>query len=143
MHYDADGNLTGWTQAEPEWNDHERDRMLALAVYEAGVCECGFHEDITSDPSNLLTIDSRVCPVCKSVAVHQRKQQAADEKAEKALGQDPPPGAPRPDDGRHEFVRPLTPEEAERAQAHRAREGSPQSATAGALGKPTRRQPSR
>lgn len=111
---------------EPEWSGEQRDRLLALRAHDARVCECGIHEDVTGDPANLLTIDSRVCPICKALAVDQRVRDAADEKAMKAHGENPPPSAPRPSDGRRTFIRGLTPEEALRTQAKTPAQGGTQ-----------------
>jgi hypothetical protein len=58
-HYDADGNLTGYTVVtrDPEFDDGDLERLLALRAYEAGVCACGIHESLpptspTSSPSS-------------------------------------------------------------------------------------------
>ena len=56
------------TETEPEWDDRERAKLLALATYEAGLCECGWHKDLTDDRSNHFTFDDRTCPVCKGTA---------------------------------------------------------------------------
>lgn len=89
---------------EPEWDDAERAKMLALVEYEASVCECGFPESVADeDPDLELTF--RVCPVCADLAKATRIQQAADAKAVEALGNTPPPEAPLPDDGRRVGLR--------------------------------------
>lgn len=90
---------------EPEWDDYERDKMLALGLHEAGICECGFHESIADEDPD-LELDIRVCPVCKELAPIMRKHDDADAKARRAQGQKPDPEAPLPSDGRHVRLRP-------------------------------------
>lgn len=78
-------------------------------IYEHGVCECGFHESLTTDRSNHFTFDVRECPVCKGAAKFARIQQHADEQADKRLGDDPPPTAARAGDGRRTYLRQMSP----------------------------------
>lgn len=110
-HYDADGNLTGYTVVtrEAEWDDRQRERMLALAYYERGVCDCGFHESVATDRANTFTFETKVCPLCRASAKMNRIQASADETADNQLGEKAPPGAPRAADGRRTFLRQLTP----------------------------------
>jgi hypothetical protein len=70
--YDRDGNQVllaeAWeivTETEPEWSDDDRMRLLALAQYEAGVHECGFHWSLLEDKSNVFMPEMKVCPVCR------------------------------------------------------------------------------
>lgn len=97
MQYDAEGKMIGWTQAESEWDDSERAKMEALAIYDSRVCACGFHES-TADEDPDLDLDFRVCPVCAGTAQLMRIQHAADNKAK---GERPDPSQPWPEDGRH------------------------------------------
>lgn len=132
-HFDANGVLTGFTVVtrEPEWDDAERDRMLALAVYEAGVCTCGYHVSLTSDLDNTFTFEDRKCNVCAGIKRYGRLQSAQDEQADKELGPSPPPHAARAGDGRHTGVRMLTAlEAAERREQleHRRGQGEPRQA---------------
>lgn len=115
-HYDADDRLTGYTLVirEPEFTDDDRARMLALEVYERGICECGFHEDLTEPEQNFYQIETRTCPVCAGTARAKRVQNEADEKIRKRMGENAPPATPDPADGRRTFVRPLTGAELER-----------------------------
>ena len=83
--------------------------MLALGIYERGVCECGFHESLATDRANNFTFETKTCPVCRGVAKMARLQAHEDEQAEKALGQNPAPGIPRLADGRRTFVRLMSP----------------------------------
>lgn len=89
---------------EVEWDDRQRDRLLALGVYESGVCACGFHRSIASDTDNLFTFDTETCPVCRGSARMERMQQSTDADEEKRLGENPPPAAPRSSDGRRTHV---------------------------------------
>lgn len=85
---------------EPEWDDVERDKMLALDEYEASKCECGLPEEIADqDPD--LEMPVRVCPVCAGLARIARIQNARDDEALKTLGKNPAPEAKRSTDGRH------------------------------------------
>ncbi len=105
------------TETEPEWDDEQRTMMLALGRYEAKVCECGFHESLTEDSSLSFTFPTRTCPVCRGAAQYARKLHSQDEKYAKTLGDNPPPLAPRPEDGRRTYIKLMSPDEVE---AHRA-----------------------
>jgi hypothetical protein len=95
---------------EPEWDDDERAKLLALAQYESEICDCGFHTTVAdSDPA--LAMKVRVCPVCAGLAQNFRVIRAQDDAAEKQLGQNPPPERERPEDGRHIQLIPKTRED--------------------------------
>lgn len=96
---------------EPEWDDFEREKMLALALYEAGLCECGFHTSLAHDPEKWFTVEDQRCPLCADLEAQGRVRAEKDRKVEEALKDQP--AAPRPSDGRRSFVRELTPIEAE------------------------------
>lgn len=73
--------------------------MLALTVYEATLCACGFPPEVAdTDPD--LQVKYRHCPVCAGLAKVARLQHAEDEKVTKKLGEKPPPDADLPGDGR-------------------------------------------
>lgn len=112
-HYDADGALTGVTVVtrEAEWSDEDRDDLLGLALYEAGVCECGYHQSLTSDPTNRFSVTADTCNVCAAIAVHARVQHEADQQVERAGGVDdkPDPRTRRPTDGQRISVRQAPP----------------------------------
>ena len=119
-HYDADGNLTGYTLVtrESEWSDDDRRRLLALAQYEAELHTCGFHWSLLEDPDNVFMPQHRVCPVCKGSDRFQRIQDHADHKAaETANGN---PSAPLPTDGRSLYMRLLSEAEVEEIRARRS-----------------------
>lgn len=94
---------------EIEWDDRQRERLLALGYYERGVCECGFHKSLTNDRANHFTFPTETCPVCKGAAQVARLQAHADEEIDKRLGENPAPGSPRAADGRRMFVQQLSP----------------------------------
>lgn len=113
-HYDAEGNLTGYTVVtrDAEWDSNERNRMLALEMYEAQVCDCGFHESVLSDPSNIIMPKPRVCPVCAGLDGYMRVLKADDDEWDKKH-KDPSPAEKRPSDGRRVSLQHLSPAEAE------------------------------
>lgn len=119
-HYDAEGNLTGYTVVtrESEWGDDDRTRLLALAQYENGLHVCGFHWSLLEDPTNVFMPEHRVCPVCRGSERYERIQGKADEAAMKHAEDNP--GAPRPTDGRSLYMRILSPHEAEEIRARRS-----------------------
>lgn len=94
--------------------------MRAFAIYERGLCDCGFHMSLTEDRSNYFAIEERRCPVCASAAKYGRIQQDADDRAKKAQGENPPPGSPQPGDGRTTYLRRMSPVEVAEKRARRA-----------------------
>lgn len=108
-HYDAEENLTGYTVTtrDSEFNDGDLARLLALRAYQAGICNCGIHESLTADRSNVFTFDKRTCPVCRGWAQYQRVMGAEDKAAEEQL-KDSPPATARPSDGRRMSIRQLS-----------------------------------
>jgi hypothetical protein len=85
---------------EPEWDDRERTKMLALGDYEAAVCDCGFHRSQTDPRRHVYKLIESACPVCATVDQYQRIQTDLDDKARKKLGDNRPVGTPDPADGR-------------------------------------------
>lgn len=112
--YDDAGRIVRTTVTrEPEWDDNQRNLMLALAQFEAESCRgCGYHESLT-DPANghTFTPESRICTVCAGADQYARRQSADDEAADKNLSDQAPPETPRPRDGRSTFMRPMSPDE--------------------------------
>jgi hypothetical protein len=100
-------------------------RMLAYGQYEAGLCDCGYHESLATDPSNHFTFEEKVCPVCRGSARYGRIQQAADEAATKARGEHAPPAMPHPADGRRTFARKLGDHEVAELRAGRKDHSAP------------------
>lgn len=91
--------MTGYTVVvrESEWDDLERDKMLALTQYEAGICDCGLHESVADrDPE--IELVTRRCPICAGLAQQMRVMHDKDHRAEERLKDQP--GAVRPADGR-------------------------------------------
>lgn len=87
---------------EPEWDDVERANLLALADYEADLCQCGLPTALAdTDPE--LRVKYRECPVCAGLAKVTRIQADADAKLVKQV-YGPKGAAPEdelPQDGRH------------------------------------------
>lgn len=97
--YDHAGRMIS-SAPEVEWDDQERAKRLAWDVYQSEICACGLHISVADTDPDAGT-KARICPVCAGIAVAHRRQSAADDQAVKALGQNPPPEAPRPTDGRY------------------------------------------
>jgi hypothetical protein len=112
-HYDADDNLTGYTVVirESRINDDDRTSLLGLAMFEDQLCRCGFHPSLTDDDDNMWEPGVRKCPVCAGEAQWDRMLHDEDEAAAKAAP-DASGRAPRPSDGRHPYMRLLSPDEA-------------------------------
>jgi hypothetical protein len=102
---------------EPEWDDATRAQVEALALYEGDCCPgCGLHKSIHENPgAHRLTFGERMCGVCKAKAAYGRAVAHNDELAGKHL-QKAPPLVPRPGDGRHIFLRPMTADEIEKTR---------------------------
>lgn len=86
---------------EPEWDDQQRANMLALADYEADLCDCGFPTAVAdTDPD--LQVKYRDCPVCKGLAIVGRIQADEDKKLVTRVygNRGPQPGDELPADGR-------------------------------------------
>lgn len=116
-HFYEDGLLVRTVVTrEPEWDDEQRNLMLALAQYKAELCDCGNHISLTDDPSNVFQPTERVCAVCAGADRYTRVQQEADEKA---IGEKPSAHTPRPSDGRRTYMRLLPPDEVAAARAKR------------------------
>ncbi|MBS45291.1 MAG: hypothetical protein CMH83_19405 [Nocardioides sp.] len=89
---------------EPEWDDAQRDALLGLQIYESQLCRCGVHSTLTHDPEQRFPLDSDTCPVCAGLARYDRILRDGDEQHLQRMGSTPPPGMPRPSDGRHVYV---------------------------------------
>lgn len=115
VHYAADEvTVTGYTVVERESriDDADRVELLALMQHDAEVGPCGYHPVIATDPENVFTPETQKCPVCAAMAVWERVLNEQD-----TVPHDAPAKQPRPSDGRHSFMRWMTPEQAEAAQA--------------------------
>lgn len=99
-HDDAGRVASVTVTREPEWDDESREEMLALAEYEAGVCDCGFHFSIANDESNVFSFKVTRCPVCAGAAGYSRLQESDDRELDARLGPNPEPTTPRRADGR-------------------------------------------
>lgn len=81
--------------------------MQALAVYEAQICACGFHESFLDPKTNFFTFEKRFCPVCASSDQYERTLKEQDDAAVEHLSE-APAAHPQPADGRRVFLRRLT-----------------------------------
>lgn len=118
-HYDTEGNPTGYTIVERESriDDGDRVELLALAQYEAQLCSCGWHPLVADDKDNVFTPEDRICPNCAGMAVWSRIHAEEDAK----VPHNAPARTSRPSDGRHSYMRMLTPEQAAAARAKSAK----------------------
>jgi len=128
--YDRDGKrcpvAEAWeirVEREPEWSDQDRADLLALAAYEADLCECGFHISQHDPAKNTYTFEQDHCPILASSAKYGRLIGEQDAERMKALGDKPPASADRPDDGRRVFIRRLSDLEASEQQNKPTRRG--------------------
>lgn len=93
------------TTTEPEWDDRQRDKMLALSHYRADICpDCGYPK-VFHDPRYRFAIDVDVCPVKAALDKFARIQGEADEQVRKQGGENRPAATPDPADGRRTLVR--------------------------------------
>lgn len=99
-------------ERESRVDDADRIELLAMARHDAEVCHCGYHPSLTDDEANVFTPESRFCQVCGGQAVWGRVQAEQD----KSVPHDAPAKTPRPSDGRHSYMRMLTPEQAQTAR---------------------------
>lgn len=109
---------------EPEWTDLYRDLVLGLDLHDREKCPgCGMHPAVLSDTSLHLSLVDTYCEMCKTRDRHRRRVEAREHDYEKKH-KDLAPAAPRPNDGLHVKVRPLSPAEiAERRQKRRRNDG--------------------
>lgn len=109
--YDEAGRVAEVTVTrEAEWDDQERDKMRGLAMFEAGVCDCGVHTSLAMDKANVFQMSENHCPVCGYLDMQERVRAARDEKFRKSVGEDSP-DKPLPSDGRKISLRQLSPAE--------------------------------
>jgi hypothetical protein len=75
-HFDADGNLTGYTivTRESEFTDSDRDHVAALAEVRANECpKCGGPLDQTTDAHVAWKVEYDECNRCETVAYTQAR----------------------------------------------------------------------
>lgn len=85
---------------ESEWDDASRAEMLALAEFEAGICDCGFHRSLAQNKANEFIFEVDRCPVCAGRAQYERLEAKEDREEIAKLGENAPPTTARPADGR-------------------------------------------
>lgn len=96
---------------EQEWDDYEREKLIALELYEAGVCDCGFHESIARDHRLWFIPELETCPLCAELAQWERGVEDKDAKVAEKFKDTPT--VSRPADGRKVHVRRMTEREVE------------------------------
>lgn len=106
---------------EPEWDDQQRERMLQLAEYEAGVCpDCGTHHEMRDPERHFYQMETPICSVCAGIERTQRMLTEQDDENGKRL-RDQAVSEPRPSDGRKLNARLLSPFEVAQAKARASR----------------------
>jgi len=106
---------------EPEWNERTRNLALGLSLHDRQTCPgCGLHESIRNDPENLFQLEVEHCPVCRRRDTYLRTLAEQDEKADQPGKPRRPADIPRPADGRHILLRPISRQEAEQNKQRRA-----------------------
>lgn len=97
---------------EPEWDDEQRERMLALALYERSLCDCGWPRALCRDPAtHFRIVNDDPCQIDAALAKYRRLLQQGDERLRRNQNLAEKPGAPDPADGRrfHIELKPLNP----------------------------------
>lgn len=97
-------------QVEPEWDDATRVLAEGLKRHDVESCPgCRIHKSILDDPENNgFTFHDDYCAVCAGQDAYGRWLAAMD--ADEADGKKPSDFA-KPGDGRHVYLRRMTPEE--------------------------------
>lgn len=114
-------------EREPEWDDATRELVEGFTQYGDECCSgCDFHKSVIDDFANRnFAFEVPECPVCAAVARYSRVLAEQDDAATPKDRHGQPawssPRDPRPGDGRHLYIRELTPTEVE--QRRRKREG--------------------
>lgn len=93
---------------------------MAYLAYQRGICDCGIHESLTTDKSNVFTFDKRMCPVCRGKAQYLRVLADEDKAVEERL-KGAPAATPRPSDGRRLYLRQMGQLELAERRARRTR----------------------
>ncbi|MGH3349304.1 MAG: hypothetical protein ACRDPS_01465 [Nocardioides sp.] len=105
------------TTTEVEWEDYERDKMLALDLHDEAVCDgCGVHTSRMRKDVDFYTFTDAQCPTCAGADMYQRHLAAKDNGHEKtlpdSLDENAKAGVPRPGDGRKVYIKAQTAAEA-------------------------------
>ena len=107
-----------WTsvvETEPEWDDNTRGLVEGLALYDLHVHRCGLHSSILEDPETYrFTFEVDDCAVCAAMAAKHRVLADEDAAWLKAHPEAKPKDR-RPADGRSVRLRPMTPNESDKA----------------------------
>lgn len=109
----TEGDGTQVTTTESEWDDYERDKMLALEIYESGVCSgCGVHKSRMRKGVDHYTFAEEPCVVCAGADMFHRHLAAKDHRHEKTIPESLPESdkaaRARPSDGRKVYIKAQT-----------------------------------
>jgi hypothetical protein len=124
-------------QTEPEWDAESRALAEAVAEHDRGLCAgCGIHKSLREHPEDhVFGVEEDLCEICALIERRGRRTSATDADWDR---KNPVPdaalgltahlkhaGKKRPGDGRHVYLKHMTPEQAEqaRAEAQRTKEG--------------------
>lgn len=106
-------------QIEPEWDDDTRNLVDALALHDMQCCAgCGTHKSVRDNlDDHHFTFEEDHCEVCAARARYSRVVAERDEDEIPRDQNGKPawsgPRDPRPDDGRHIYLRRMTATEVE------------------------------
>lgn len=109
----TDENGAQTTTTEAEWDDYERDKMLALDIYDAAICSgCGVHKSRMRKGVDHYTFAEESCVVCAGADMFHRHLAAKDHGHEKTIPDSYSDSAkaslPRPADGRKVYIKAQT-----------------------------------
>lgn len=101
------------TTTEVEWEDYERDKMIALDLYDEAVCSgCGVHRSRMRKGVDFYTFADEQCPTCAGADMYHRHLSAQDHAHEKSipdsLNERDKAAFPRPADGRKVYIKAQT-----------------------------------
>lgn len=75
VHYDADGNETGRTSPEPEWDDEQREIALEFESYKRMLCPtCGGHLSQSRDKNLARDVQERASTCLDCEAINQTRE---------------------------------------------------------------------
>lgn len=101
------------TTVDSEWDDEQRERMLALTLHERELCACGWPRRLCRDPeTHFRIVEDEPCQIEAGLARYSRLAQHNDQMTHKHADLDNKPGAPHPGDGRRAHVELAAPQSA-------------------------------
>lgn len=106
------------TTTDPEWDDRERDKMIGLEMYEAGICDgCGVHKSRQKAGEHFYDIGTHQCPTCAALSQRGRIYAVLDHEQEarlEGLSEKQKAEEPLAKDGRSFVLREISREEHEK-----------------------------